>query len=107
MNGNDNDYGYDYERAPSESRLGLISMIFGIIGLAGITAEFSIAAIILAFSARRRDGGFRTKSRLGLIFGIAGIVIGILAGIAVVAGFLNLDAWSGFFDGLAALAGQA
>ena len=81
MNGNDNDYGYDYERAPSESRLGLIS--------------------------RRRDGGFRTKSRLGLIFGIAGIVIGILAGIAVVAGFLNLDAWSGFFDGLAALAGQA
>ena len=98
---------YDYERVPAESRLGLVSMIFGIIGLAGITAEFSIAAIILAFSARRRDGKFRTKSRLGLIFGIAGIVIGILAGIAVIAGFLNLDAWSGFFDGLGALTGQA
>ncbi|MCQ2427662.1 MAG: hypothetical protein MJ137_04585 [Clostridia bacterium] len=97
-----NDY-YENREAPEEpvrrdSRLGLTSMISGILGLAGVTVEFSVGALILSLSARRRDGGFNIKSRLGFIFGLVGIGAAVLAGIFLVFFVKELNAAGGIPD---------
>jgi len=83
------------ETEKRESRLGFISMMCGIFGLAGVTLEFAIAALILSISAKRRDGKFHTKSRLGFIFGIVGIGMSILAGVFIIIGLNMIDAAGG------------
>lgn len=67
------------------SVMGLISMILGIVSIVSCCSgtPFGIAAIILSCIEKSKLGEASKKGKLGLILGIIGAAIGLLASIIV------------------------